>query len=104
MEAIDIQQNNFKETVLEETKPVLADFFASWCGPCKMLSPVIDQVATEVGEKAKVVKIDIDQNEQLASQYNIMSVPTMIIFEKGKIKKELVGVKTREEIIKALSL
>lgn len=104
MKAIQIQQNNFEETVLKEEKPVLVDFFASWCGPCKMLSPVLDQVAGEVGSQAKIVKIDIDENETLANKYNIMSVPTLMVFKKGVVEKELVGVQTKENIIEALSL
>ena len=104
MEAIQIQQNNFEETVLKEEKPVLVDFFASWCGPCKMLSPVLDQVAGEVEGQAKIVKIDIDENETLANKYNIMSVPTLMVFKKGTVEKELIGVQTKENIIEALSL
>lgn len=104
MKAIQIQQNNFEETVLKEEKPVLVDFFASWCGPCKMLSPVLDQVAGEVGSQAKIVKIDIDENETLANKYNIMSVPTLMVFKKGVVEKELVGVQTKENIIETLSL
>lgn len=104
MEAIQIQQNNFEDTVLKEEKPVLVDFFASWCGPCKMLSPVLDQVAGEVEGQAKIVKIDIDENETLANKYNIMSVPTLMVFKKGAVEKELIGVQTKENIIEALSL
>lgn len=104
MEAIQIQQSNFEDTVLKEEKPVLVDFFASWCGPCKMLSPVLDQVAGEVEGQAKIVKIDIDENETLANKYNIMSVPTLMVFKKGAVEKELIGVQTKENIIEALSL
>ena len=104
MGAIQIQQNHFEEAVLNEEKPVLVDFFASWCGPCKMLSPVLDQVAGEVKGQAKIVKIDIDENETLANKYNIMSVPTLMVFKKGAVEKELVGVQTKENIIEALSL
>lgn len=104
MEAIQIQQSNFEDTVLKEEKPVLVDFFASWCGPCKMLSPVLDKVAGEVEGQAKIVKIDIDENETLANKYNIMSVPTLMVFKKGAVEKELIGVQTKENIIEALSL
>lgn len=82
---------NFEEEVFNSTKPVLVDFFATWCGPCKMVSPILEQIGEEMGDKVKVCKIDIDQNTEIASKYGVMSIPTFIMFKDGKEVAKNVG-------------
>ena len=75
-----LDENNFEQEVLKSSQPVLVDFFATWCGPCKMVSPLLDQVSEEMKDKVKVCKIDIDQNPNIASKYGVMSIPTFIMY------------------------
>lgn len=87
------------QEIIDQNKPVLVDFFATWCGPCKMQSPIIDEVKQHVGESATVIKIDIDQNQQLASQLQVRSVPTLMIFKKGELKWRQSGVFPASELV-----
>jgi thioredoxin 1 len=80
-------------------KPVLVDFWADWCGPCKMLAPTVEQIATEKGDKLKVVKLDIDANPQIANNFGIMSIPTLILFKDGKAVKQVVGNRPKDNIL-----
>ena len=93
---------NFEEEVLKSDVPVLVDMFATWCGPCKMMSPIIDEIAEEVGDKIKVGKINVDENQELAMEYEVMSIPTIIILQNGEVKNSFVGVRKKEEIISCL--
>lgn len=99
MSVISLNERNFDEEVLKSDKPVLIDFWASWCGPCKMMSPVIDAIAEEMGEKVKVCKINIDEEQNLAVKYNVMSIPTFIVIKDGKEVSRSVGVQDKAEII-----
>lgn len=96
-----LDNKNFKE-FLKSKDVVLVDFFATWCGPCKMLSPVLSEVAKEVGNTYAIAKVDIDEQYDLAKTFGIMSVPTMIIFEKGEERQRLIGYRQKQDIINAL--
>ncbi|NLN50570.1 MAG: thioredoxin [Acholeplasmataceae bacterium] len=102
--ALTITKENFKKLVLESDKPVLIDFYASWCIPCQMFSPIIDSLAAETNGLAVVGKVNIEQQAELANQFKIMSVPTVVIFEKGKIVNHFTGLKTKNELKKLLNL
>ena len=99
MKIIDIKEDEFEEKVLTSDKKVLVDFYATWCGPCKTMTPIIKEIAKEHNE-IKFVKVDVDKNEELAIKYNVMSIPTMIIMKDGKVTKTFVGVTDKESIIR----
>ena len=84
-------KGKFDSIIQDDSRPVIVDFHALWCSPCKMQSPILKEVATELGERVKVIKIDVDQNSEIASRYNVQSVPTLIIFKNGKAGLETVG-------------
>ena len=98
-----ITEENFEEEVLNSDKPVLIDFYADWCGPCKMMSPVIDEIAEEIGDTAKVGKVNSDDNMDLAEKYEIMSIPTIMVIKNGQEVKRFLGVTPKEDIIKAIN-
>lgn len=95
-------EENFENEVLKTEGTVLVDFYADWCGPCKMMSPVIEQIAEENKENLKVGKVNVDDNSELAEKYNVMSIPTIIVFKNGNPVKGFVGVTSKEEIKEAL--
>lgn len=99
MKVININENSFEEEVLDEKKPVLVDFWAPWCGPCRMLVPIIEEIADENSDTLKVVKINIDENQNLAAKYEITSVPTLMLFEKGKPQKTTIGFQSKEKLL-----
>ncbi len=102
MSAINITNDNFEKEVLNSNKPVLLDFWAAWCGPCRMISPVIDEIAREATD-AKVGKINIDEQPELASAFGIMSIPTLAVIKDGKVVSKMVGVRPKESILKMLA-
>ena len=102
MSVLKITAENFENEVIQSEKTVLIDFYADWCGPCKMMSPIIDEIAEEVGEKVKVGKINTDENMALAEKFGIMSIPTIMVFKNGNVDKTFSGVTAKEEIIEAL--
>ena len=87
----DVTDNNFQAEVLESEVPVLVDFWAPWCGPCRMVSPVVEEIAEERGDALKVVKMNIDENQETAVKFNVMSIPTLIVFRNGQVAKTVIG-------------
>ena len=102
MSVITITSKNFEEEVSKSEVPVLLDFWATWCGPCKMVSPIVDEVANEVEGKAKVGKVNVDEESEIARQYQILSIPTLILFKNGKIMNVSVGFHSKSEIEKII--
>jgi len=98
MPILHLNDGNFKKEVLESKIPVLVDYWAPWCMPCKMLAPVIDEVAGEFENKIKVCKLNVDENPRLATQYGIMSIPTLIFFKNGKVMEQVVGVLNKTDL------
>lgn len=98
MSAIKITDKNFNSEVINSEKPVLIDFWASWCGPCRMMSPVVDEIASERGD-IKVCKVNVDEEPELASQFGIMSIPTIVAIKEGKVTGSLVGVRPKQHIL-----
>ena len=102
VEPINISDQDFEEKVIKSKKPVLVDFWAPWCRPCLMLAPVVKDLAAEYESKIDFAKLDVDQNQKTASQFQVMSIPTVIIFKDGKVASQMVGFKPKEELKKAL--
>ena len=100
---INLTNQNFEEEVLKKEGLILVDFFATWCMPCQMLAPVLSQIAEENKEKVKVCKVNVDEQNELAMKYEILSIPTIKIFKDGKVEKTLVGLRTKSEIEEAIN-
>ena len=101
MAIVNITNANFKQEVLDSDKKVLVDFWAPWCGPCRMVSPIVDEIAEE-NDAIKVAKINIDEQPQLASQYGVMSIPTLLVFENGDVIEKAVGARNKSFILQML--
>ena len=101
MSAININKNNFQNEVLNSEKKVLLDFWAHWCGPCRMVVPIVEEIADERPD-IKVGKVNVDEEAELASQFGIMSIPTLVVIEKGKIVNQAMGAKPKDEILSML--
>ena len=99
----EVTDSSFPNDVLNSEKPVLVDFWATWCGPCKMVTPVLEEIASENGEKLTIVKLDIDENPDTALSYQVMSIPTLILFQAGKPVKTIVGAKSKAALLSDLA-
>ncbi|MDD2494507.1 MAG: thioredoxin [Tissierellia bacterium] len=102
MSTVKITKENFKEEVLNSNKPVLLDFWAPWCGPCRMVSPIVDEIAGEVAD-IKVGKVNIDEQPELASAFSVMSIPTLAVMKDGKLIKTMVGARPKKAILGMLA-
>jgi thioredoxin 1 len=100
---VTVDADSFKSEVLENDKPVLVDFWATWCGPCKMVAPVLEEIADEHQDKITVAKLDIDENPGVARDYQVMSIPTMLLFSAGQPVKQIVGAKPKAALLSDLS-
>lgn len=96
---LKLNSENFESEVLNANETVLVDFYADWCGPCKIMAPVIEELAEELQGKAKVGKINVDESTDIATQYDVMSIPTIIIFKNGKEVKRFIGVRDKQELL-----
>ncbi|NLI60533.1 MAG: thioredoxin [Clostridiales bacterium] len=96
---LNLDSENFEEEVLNSNLPVLVDFWASWCGPCKMIAPIIDQLADDFKGKAKIAKVNVDEERDLASKYRVMSIPTLILFKDGQVVDQLMGARPKAELV-----
>jgi thioredoxin 1 len=104
MELITLTEANFQQEVMESPIPVLVDFWATWCGPCRMLSPVVDEIAQEYAGKVKVGKVNVDDEMGLAMAYQVNSIPTLLVFRQGQLVDQSVGVVPKEHILSMLNL
>lgn len=98
-----VSDGNFSKEVLKSDKPVLVDFWAEWCGPCRMVGPVVEEIAKEY-DNVKVCKLNVDENQSTASRYGVMSIPTLILFEDGKVKNKVTGYMPKAQLVKKLGV
>ena len=101
MSVLNITKENFDAQVLQSAKPVLVDFWAPWCGPCRMVSPIVDQIAEERSDIA-VGKVNVDEQPELAAQFGVMSIPTLLVFKDGQLSQKAVGARPKEDLLKLL--
>ncbi|MFZ2538844.1 MAG: thioredoxin [Oscillospiraceae bacterium] len=99
MDLLHVSNNSFEKEVLESTIPVLVDFYADWCGPCKMITPIVEELAEEYSDSLKVVKLNVDDADKIATNYSVRSIPTLILFVDGQPKKQVVGFKSKDALI-----
>ena len=101
MSAIQVNKDNFQEVVLNSDKPVLVDFWASWCGPCRMVAPILEEIASERSD-VKVCKVNVDEEPELAGRYNVMSIPTLLVVKEGQVVNQAVGARPKSQILSLL--
>lgn len=102
MATIQVTEKNFESEILKSELPVLVDFWAEWCGPCKMISPIIDEISGELEGKLKVAKINVDEAQDLAMKHNVMSIPTLLIFKNGEVVEAIVGAMGKDQLLEKI--
>ncbi|MFA7319635.1 MAG: thioredoxin [Parcubacteria group bacterium] len=100
--AMEFTDQNFDQEVMKSDKPTLVDFWAPWCGPCQMMGPIVEELASEMGDKVKVGKLNVDENPATAQAFTVMSIPTILIFKDGKVAQKFIGVQSKEALKEAL--
>jgi thioredoxin 1 len=103
MKSLELTEETFEQEVLKATIPVLIDFWAAWCGPCKMIAPIVEELAIEYEGKLKIGKVDVDNHQKIAMQYGIRSIPTLLIFKGGKVVEQIVGAAPKKTLVEKLS-
>ncbi|MCH9028974.1 MAG: thioredoxin TrxA [Bacteroidetes bacterium] len=100
---IQLTDDSFEADVLQSDKPVLVDFWAEWCGPCKMIAPIVEEIAVEFEGKAKIGKLDVDSNQQTSINYGVRSIPTLLIFKDGEVKETIIGAVPKAKVVEKLN-
>lgn len=100
---VTLTSNNFDETVNSSSTPIVVDFWAEWCGPCKSIAPILGEIASEMAGKLTVAKLNVDEHGDIAQRFNVMSIPTLLVFDKGEVRKRLVGAKGKGQLLQELS-
>ncbi|OGW97745.1 MAG: thioredoxin [Omnitrophica WOR_2 bacterium GWA2_45_18] len=103
MGALKVTEKNFEKEVLEAELPVLVDFWAEWCGPCRMIGPIVDEISQDLTGKLKVVKVNVDEAQELAASYNIMSIPTLLLFKGGESVDQIVGAMSKDQLLERIN-
>ena len=103
MATVKVDTNNFQAEVLDAVEPVVVDFWAEWCGPCKMIAPSLEEISTELAGKVKVVKLNVDDNPQASQRFKVLSIPTMLLFQNGEVVKQMVGAMSKQRLEEALA-
>lgn len=100
---IQVTHQNFEAEVLQSNSPVIVDFYADWCGPCKMIAPVLEEIARDLGDRVKVAKVNVDEESELAQRYQVQSLPTLLYFQNGEVMNQLIGATSKKNILGKLS-